>query len=412
MPPRKPRVLLSTTLFPNRAEKTRCVFVDKLARALDQRCALDISVPLPWTPPLLKYGPYAHYRAIPAVDRLDGLQLRHPRYFVIPKVARSLHGLLMFLSLLRHHRQLITDNRPDVILGVWAYPDGFANLLTGRFFSIPVVISCRGSDINYLTRKRLHRALIRWTLRRATRVLSVSEALKREIVALGVPADKVTVIPNGIEAEKFQPLPHGEARRRLNLDADARYIVSVSRLSHEKGLDILLRAVAAMRNRDVRLLLVGGGSERTALGDLATRLGIDARVTFVGDTTHSQIPLWLNAANLFVLPSRTEGWPNVLMEALACGRPAIGTNVGGIPEIIDSDALGRIVPPENAEALAHALDAALEMHWDAPRIRASVKSRDWGTVARETCLVLSESVVQHAASRSRSRLSHPLDPAD
>ncbi len=411
MPPEKLRVLLSTTLFPNRAEKTRCVFVEKLARALEPRCELDISVPLPWTPPLLKRGPYAHYRAIPAHDQLDGLRLRHPRYFVIPKLARSLHGLFMFLSLLRHHRRLIASHRPDVILGVWAYPDGFANLLTGRLFSIPVVISCRGSDINYLARKRLHRALIRWTLCRAALVLSVSEALKREIVALGVPADKVIVIPNGIEAEKFQPLPPAEARHRLNLEPDRRYVVSVSRLSHEKGLDILLNALALMRDQTVHLLLVGGGAERSALKALAQRLGIAARVTFVGDTTHTQIPLWLNAADLFVLPSRTEGWPNVLMEALACGKPVVGTNVGGIPEIIDSTTLGHIVPAEDPQALADAMDTALTSRWDPVAIRASVENRDWGTVAGETCLALG-SIVQHPGTPGLARLSHPLDPAE
>ena len=388
----KLKVLLSTTLFPNRAEKTRCVFVEKLARALSARCDLQISVPVPWVPSRLAPPGYRKYRTIPREDRLNGLALTHPRYIVTPGLARSLHGFFMFLSLLNHHRRLIARRRPDVIFGVWAYPDGLANLLTGKLFSIPVVIACRGSDINYLTQHRLHRALIRWTLNRADRVLSVSQALKREIVALGVPEEKVVVIPNGIEPEKFRMIPKAAAQRALKLPPGPRYLVSVSRLSHEKGLDILIRALARLRNRNAHLLLVGEGRERENLETLRQQLGVEDRVSLVGDQPNEAIPLWVNAADLFVLPSRTEGWPNVLMEAMACGKPVVGARVGGIPEIISNPRLGIVAPPNDPQALAEAIDEALLRFWDAAEIRQHIVQRDWGTVAAETCLVLTDAV--------------------
>ncbi len=374
-------------------ERTRCVFVEKLARALNERCDLRISVPVPWVPPLKAPAAYEKYRGIPRRDELDGLPVVHPRYLVTPGVARSLHGFFMFLSLLAHHWRCIARQRPDVIFGVWAYPDGLANLLTGKLFSIPVVIACRGSDINYLTRHRLHRRLIRWTLNNADRVLSVSEALKREIVALGVPDEKVVVTPNGVEREKFKMISKRSAQRSLALTTGPRYIVSVSRLSREKGLDILVRAFARLSNRNAHLLLVGEGRERQNLENLCAQLGVADRVTLVGDRPNDEIPLWLNAADLFVLPSRTEGWPNVLMEAMACGKPAVGTRVGGIPEIISSPRLGIVAPAENPDALAEAIDDALLRFWDAAEIRQHIIQRDWGTVADETCLVLTESAV-------------------
>ena len=255
--------------------------------------------------------------------------------------------------------------------------------LMGKVFGIPVVTYCRGSDIHSIAQNRLQGRLIAWSLRLADRVFSVSGALKRDVVALGVDPDHVSVIFNGIEPDRFTPMSIEEARGRLSLDAGVRLAVCVSRLSAEKGIDVLVEAAARVKTPDFRLVLVGDGPMRAQLEDQAQSLGIEDRVVFAGDQPHDDVPVWVAAGDVFVLGSRKEGYPNAVVESLACGRPVVATRVGGVPEIITSDALGLVVDPEDPEALAAALDEALGRVWDSAAIEAAGKARDWDSVARD-----------------------------
>jgi len=382
------KILISTTIFPNRADITRCVFEKKLADEMQDQCQLNVTVPVPYVPPFLAPEGYSAYRSLPKKDSLDGLEISHPRYFVIPKFFRSLHAFFWFGSLFPHYRKIFKTNKPDAILGIWAYPDGLTNLLLAKAHSIPIVIACRGSDINRLIKLPIHRKLIAWTLKRANYILSVSEALKTEIVKLGVPAENVIVIPNGVETEKFKPISQALARKQLNLNTSDKIIVTVSRLSYEKGVDVLINAIAKLSDHSVTLALVGDGAERATLEALVKTLGVEDRVKFYGSIPNHEIPLWLNAADVFALGSRTEGWPNVLMEALSCGTPIVSTNVGGIPEIINSPELGILVPPENPSEMAKSLQTALDRTWDPQQLRDRVSNRSWHNVAEETCQLL------------------------
>lgn len=385
---KKIKILISTTIFPNRTDVTRCVFEKKLAVEMKNQCQLKVAVPVPYVPPLIPLGGYSAYRSLPNKDCLDGVEITHPRYLLIPKVLRSLHGFFMFGSLFPQYWKIFKVEKPDAILGIWAYPDGLANVLLAKVYSTPVVIACRGSDINRLTKQPIHRKLISWTLNQANYILSVSEALKQEIVSLGVPAQKIIVVPNGVENEIFFPLDQQQARQSLSLENTNKLIVNVSRLSFEKGVDVLIRMLAQLNDSTVTLALVGDGAERSSLESLALELGVKDQILFCGNVPNEKIPLWMNAADIFALGSRTEGWPNVLMEALACATPIVSTNVGGIPEIINSPDIGILVSPENPTEMAQAIQKALTIDWDAEKLRGRVVDRTWKNVAEDTCKLM------------------------
>lgn len=380
---RRLRVLVSSGIFPNRVLVNRGIYNLKAADALARYCDVRVVAPIPYLPSFLRAPGYEWYAQVPRKDDVAGFAVEYPRYLVTPKVGRSLHGFLLYASLRRFYRDVLRRFAPDVILGYFAYPYGFANVLWGRAARIPVVTFCRGSDIHSIAQKRSQARLIRWALQHSAKVFAVSEALKADVVALGVAPAHVVVIRNGIEIERFARIARDVARERVGLPARGRVIVCVSRLSHEKGVDVLIDAAALLQTRDARVVIVGDGPEEAALKERAQRLGVSERVVFAGAKSHADVPTWIAAADLAVLSSRKEGYPNALVEYLACGRPAVATRVGGVPEILVSPALGEMVESENAPALARALDEALARTWDEDAIALAGRARDWDAVARE-----------------------------
>jgi glycosyltransferase involved in cell wall biosynthesis len=380
---RRIRVLISTGIFPNRILINRGIYNLKAAAALAKSCDVRVVAPVPYAPSFVKRGRYAWCAGVPARDEVAGFSVAYPRYVVTPKVGRSLHGFMLYASVVRFYERVAREFSPDLILGYFAYPYGFANVLLGRRLGVPAVVFCRGSDIHSIAQNRLQGRLISWALRRARRVFSVSDALKEDVVGLGVPADHVAVIRNGIEVERHRNLDKRAARGRLGLAPDGGLVVCVSRLGREKGIDVLVAAAAEMRTAGARVMIVGDGPEMTALSGQIARLGVGERVFLAGARPHDEVPVWMAAADVTALPSRKEGHPNAAVESLACGRPVVATRVGGVPEIVTSADLGLMVPPEDPPALAAALDQSLATTWDTATIEAAGKSRSWDTVAYE-----------------------------
>jgi glycosyltransferase involved in cell wall biosynthesis len=377
------RVVVSTGIFPNRSDSTRGVYVYQQLAALARRDEVCVVAPVPYIPPWLRSRRYRPFAGVPRRDRLSGVDVHYPRYVVIPRVLRFLHGFFVYACTLPAHTRAVHAARPHVLLSYFAYPYGFAAVLTARTFGLPVVVSCRGSDINHLAKSFARRRLIAWSLRRCRAVLAVSRALADEIEALGVERARIRVVPNGIDESRFRAEDRGHARRALGLDPAVPLVVCVSRLSHEKGIDLLLEAFAQGGFRDARLVVVGDGPEAPALAARRDRLGLAARVEFAGRRPHDEVPRWMSAADVVVLASRSEGHPNVLLEALACGRPVVAPRVGGVPDVITGGALGVLVEPGDPEALARGIEAALSRTWDENGLVGAARARTWDQVADE-----------------------------
>jgi glycosyltransferase involved in cell wall biosynthesis len=272
----------------------------------------------------------------------------------------------------------------DCIDAHFVYPDGFAAIRLGKKLGIPVVVSARGSDINLYSSFRVIRPMLRWTLMHADGAIAVSADLKNKMIALGIPESKIRVIPNGVDAERFQPRDAKSARKQLGLPEDGAIAVSVGSLIESKGHHLLIAAVAALAQSfpQLRLYILGEGTYRSTLEQLVREKKMQDRVFFFGTRPNEELPLWFSSADLSCLMSSREGWPNVVSEAFACGTPVLATRAGGIPEIINSPDLGMLAE-RNVQSIVVGLERALTKPWNRTEIARHSRSRSWDAVAAE-----------------------------
>ncbi len=374
------RVLIITNLFPNRVEPGRGVFNQQQFAELAKRCDLAVVAPVPWFPRaawLRRLAPrWARSVQVPDAETIAGIPVHHPRYVVIPKIARALYGWLFFLGVRRTVQRLHQQAPCDVILATWAYPDVFGAALLARRLRRPLIAKVHGSDIHLAARGPVRRRMIAWALRQADAVVAVSEPLRDAMVRFGVEPARIVIIPNGVDRERFRSRSRRDARAALGLAPEGRRIVFVGNLAPVKGPDVLLAAMRRLPG-DVRLSFVGDGPMQEYLQALAQSDGLNGRVEFAGRRPHPEIPLWLCASDVVCLPSRSEGCPNALLEALACGRPVVATAVGAVPTLLRSGECGLVVPPDRPAALAEALARSLEETWSPEQIRRAVLANGW-----------------------------------
>jgi teichuronic acid biosynthesis glycosyltransferase TuaC len=313
----------------------------------------------------------------------DGVEVEYIPYPALPAVSRALNGWVASGRLLPHVRRF----GPEIILNYVVYPDGFAALRVGKALKVPVVVTAIGSDLNRIP-DPLCGALTRKTLRESDAVVTVSGDLKRTAILLGADAGKCYAILNGCDTSIFYNRDRGEARAELRIGPDEEVVAYVGRMDVRKGLRELIEAVASLHERRPRLrcYLVGDGSDETALRELIAQKNAGEYVRLMPPCKTDGVALWMGAADLVTLPSYKEGCPNVVLEALAAGRPVVASNVGGIPELMD-DSSGRLVPAMDSGALAEALEQVLDVEWSGNEI-ATRHQRGWADVAREVQGVL------------------------
>jgi teichuronic acid biosynthesis glycosyltransferase TuaC len=337
------RLLLLTARYPSRRRPTTATFNRELVAGL-REAGDDVRVvaPVAWTDLLLASSTGT---AEPEVS--------YPIWWYPPRMAQASHHRWMQRTVLPTIARLTATWRPDLMLAYWTHPDGTVALEAARRLQIPAALLVGGSDILVLTRTPARRAIIIETLRRADRVLAVGSALRQNILALGVPPEQVGVFHRGVDTTRFHPGDPLAARARLSLPLDRPVFVWVGRMVAVKGLDVLFDAWNRIRDHATRplLLLIGDGEQRNSLQRRAASWSDTVR--FIGPVAHAELPDWYRAADAVLLPSRSEGVPNVLLESLACGTPFIASDVGGVREL--ADRVSVVVPPDNAAALAAAL---------------------------------------------------------
>jgi teichuronic acid biosynthesis glycosyltransferase TuaC len=210
-------------------------------------------------------------------------------------------------------------------------------------------------------------------------VIAVSAALRSALIGMGVPAERITVLRNGVDTELFRPVDRSEARRELGLPKDARIIVSVGNLVPGKRNDLALEAAATLDG--VHIVFVGRGSEHGRLERLARERSMSARVWFFDEMPQERLRFVYSAGDALVLASEREGWPNVLLESAACGTPVVAFNVGGVPEILTDRAAGTIVRGEqSATRLAEAVRVLLDDNPAPADVRAAAIRFSWEPV--------------------------------
>lgn len=383
------KILTYSTLFPNSVDPNHGIFIQKRLWELCRRYGHELQVvaPVPYFPDFPQFPRWHKFRDVPRCETREGVPVFHPRYIVTPKVGMTLYGWNMFLGTVGLVSRLRRNYDFSLIDAHYVYPDAFAAVLLGRFLDKPVIVSARGSDIHSYSRLPVIRLLLRFVLRQATAIIAVSEALKQSIVQLGVPAERVEVIGNGVDTRSFFPGNQDEARRRLGLPLNKTIILSVAKIAEVKGLHNLIDAMARLRDESPNAYLVIVGTEADPeygrrLHRQVAQANLGDRIQFMGPQAHNTLRDWYNACDLFCLASLREGWPNVLLEAMACGKPIVASSIGGIPEIISSPRLGVLVPESNGKALAGALSAALQTRWEPEHAVQHAKLHSWEQVAQ------------------------------
>jgi glycosyltransferase involved in cell wall biosynthesis len=389
-------VLVYTTLFPGSVQPVLGQFTLERMRHLLPFVDITVIAPVPYFPRIKLNQRWFKFAVTPHTERFAGFEIDHPRFVVIPKVGMTTHGFSMFAGTLPQVWRRLRAANYDLIDAQFIYPEGLAAVMLGAFFKKPVVVSALGSDINVYPQLRMIRPLVKEALKRADAVISVAQSLKDAMVELGCPAEKVRVIPNGIDPARFSRKPRLAARLKLGLAAGRPTILSIGNLTRNKGFHVLVDAVEPLRVKhpNIMLVVIGDGECRSELIEQIRSLGLEDNVQLIGARPHSELPDWYSAADLFCLASEYEGCPNVVLEALACGCPVVATRAGGIGDMVVSRALGRLVE-RTPEAFESALHEALGCDWDHKAIAEYGQSHALDKIATRLLDVYQDVIARH-----------------
>ncbi|MEO1014162.1 MAG: glycosyltransferase [Pseudomonadota bacterium] len=393
------RVLTVTTLYPNAAAPTHGVFVENRMADFQARTGAEVRViaPVPWFPfDHVVFGRYATFARAPAQETRRGVKVSHPRYAIPPKVGMTYAASALERAIRKAVRDMIDQGDDfDVIDAHYLYPDGVAAARVAAELGKPLILTARGSDVTQLPSFPRQRGMILSAIGVADTVICVAQALKDELVRLGAPAEKIRVLRNGVDLQLFRPLDRDAARAALG--ANGPVIASVGHLVERKGHDLVIDAVALLPN--ATLLVVGDGPERSSLEERARDKGVADRVRFLGARAHEALPEIYTAADALALGSTREGWPNVLLEAMACGAPAVAAPVWGCGEVIAEEAAGRLASERSPAAFAEALNETLKPGWDRSATRSYAEQFSWRETSEGLRDVFSAAIERSARAR-------------
>jgi glycosyltransferase involved in cell wall biosynthesis len=365
------KILTFSTLFPNSEKPGHGIFVETRLRHLVASGQVEARVvaPVPWFPSSHpRFGQYARQARVPRQEVRHGLAVSHPRYPVLPKIGMNVAPLLLAQSVKPAIARLIDEGYDfDLIDAHYFYPDGVAAAMLGRYFNKPVVITARGSDITLLPQYPLPRRMILWAAQRADAVITVCNALRDEVVALGVDSSRVTSLRNGVDLQLFQPTERAE-RTGFTL-------LTVGHLVAVKAQELIVAALPLLPG--VRLVVAGDGPNRAMLEQLARSLDVADRVEFLGAVPQAQLRGHYGAADALVLASSREGWANVLLEAMACGTPVVASRVYGTPEVVAAPEAGVLMAERTPQGVADAVNALRANYPDRGATRRYAERFSW-----------------------------------
>jgi glycosyltransferase involved in cell wall biosynthesis len=371
------KIAYISNYFPSSAEPSQGRSAYQTLRVLARNSELQVFYPHSSYPSLLKPRSRSFGRLDASYSPPD-VKASYFDYPALPLISRPFNGWMAARALLPAVRAFA----PDVIFSCFLYPDGYAAIKIGKALGVPVVAMSIGSDINRIgdSISAIH---TRTVLRKADFVVTVSGDLCQKAVAMGASPEKVRAIVNGCDLSVFHARDRMQARQKLGIDPTAEAVIYIGRMDVKKGLRELVEAAASLHTErpNLHIYLIGEGPDRPLIQSAIQASNAAGYIHAMHGCAFDDVAVWMAAADLVTLPSYMEGCPNVVLEALASGRPVVATSVGGIPEIL-SDACGRMVLPRDARALAQALASVLDKTWDADAISAH-GSRSWETVAAE-----------------------------
>jgi len=368
----KKSLVIITNLFPLPWEPNRATFNRQQFSQLDEEFNKSVLVPVAfpeW---------FSHRKQIKQTENL-----RYVPYFYLPKVGRRFYSVFMFLSILLHSGWWLYEKKVNVIFASWAFPEAVAASWLSKLLRCSFFFKVHGSDINLHGKIPTRARQIVNASKRATGILSVSQALADEMVTMGIERKKISVVYNGVDHQKFG------VDTKVPLRGD--YLLYVGNLKHDKGVIELIKGFASVCDSFPKLMLVyaGSGIEKKSLMELSKVLNISDKVQLLGTVEHHKLPALITHAKALVLPSYNEGVPNVVLEAMACGTPVLATKVGGIPEVVDEKNCGKLIESRCEMAVANGLTYLLNQSWDKNKIKIQGRKFTWENNKRQLIELLS-----------------------
>lgn len=378
------RVLSISTLYPAPSRPAFGAFVAHQMEAVAVRGDVDllmvnpIGIP-PW--PLSRREPYRSLSTNPFSSERNRVAVMHPRFTTLPLLGDG-NPARMAAALLPLARRLHARQPFDVVDAQFFFPDGPAAARIAADLGLPLSIKARGSDVLLWGRRPRALRQIRAAAGQAAGILSVSGALRADMIAMGLPGERIAVHYTGLDHARFRPMPRETARARLafTLSQDAPLLVATGALIAIKGQALAIEALALVP--DAHLALAGKGPDEAPLRALADRLGLAGRVHFLGQVSHDDLPGLIAAADAMVLPSEREGLANAWIEALACGTPLVIPDIGGAREVVTAPEAGRIAP-RDAAGIAQACRELLAEPPQRHAVAAHAARFSWETNATE-----------------------------
>jgi glycosyltransferase involved in cell wall biosynthesis len=365
------KILTFSTLFPNAEKPGHGIFVETRLRHLvaSGRVESRVVAPVPWFPLTHeRFGSYAKMARAPREEIRHGIQVAHPRYPVLPKIGMNVAPLFLAQAVKPAIGRMIDEGFDfDLIDAHYFYPDGVAAAMLGRYFNKPVVITARGSDITLFPGYRLPRRMILWAAQQAAGVITVCNALRDEVISLGVEPGRVVSLRNGVDLNLFRPVERDPAQPFT--------LLTVGHLVPVKAQELIIGALPLLPG--VRLVVAGDGPNRGMLETLARTLNVSDRVQFLGAVPQAQLRAHYGAADAMVLASSREGWANVLLEAMACGTPVVASRVWGTPEVVAAPEAGVLMAERTPQGVADAVTALRANYPDRAATRRYAERFSW-----------------------------------
>lgn len=378
------RVLSISTLFPNPVRPQFGIFVGNQMRAVRARGEVELTVisPIgipPW--PLNRRPPFDKLGTIPETSDTAGMPVHYPKFTTIPRIGSTSNPGRIVKAILPLVRQLHGERPFDLIDAQFFFPDGPAAAAISDALGLPLTIKARGADIHHWGKRPAARKQMLEASQRAAGMLAVSEALRMEMITMGMPGERISLHYTGLDRERFRPIERAAARALVSAIPDlgiwsqGKLILTPGALIPRKGQRLVIGALAKLSG--VHLALAGHGEDEPALRSLAKQLGVSDRVQFLGQVSHDLLPQLMSAADVLVLPSASEGLANVWIEALACGTPLVIPDIGGAREVMQDQTAGRLVE-RDVDSIAAAVTEILANPPSQEDVAANVERFGWG----------------------------------
>lgn len=375
---RKIKVLILTHMFPTKFNPIAGIFLLNQLKELKKYCDIKVIFPHAYVPMIKTFNPYYRFSKIPAYEKIEKIPIYHPKYFMIPRIlsgAKLLHiyltieGLFSYLASKKLAHGIVKEWNPDIIHIHGTVSESLLGVNLKKKYKKPLLMTVYGEDITRYTKQIPSKYLTGLSLKNADAIICQSKFLENEIRKTGISNKKFFIIPMGVNTKNFSPKDKNKARQASNLLKNKKIILFVGHLVTRKGLEYLIRAIKRVLKNDKNILccIIGKGPLEEHLKKLTSDLGLNDYIRFLGTKTNKEVIPYMNACDIFVLPSLNEGLPVVLCEALACGKPVVATKVAGTPELVNND-VGYLVNPKDVNDLAEKILLALNKKWKKEKI--------------------------------------------